>query len=122
MSEQGDLRSPLSAPQRDYLLMTIFVLVQNGKILAAKQIVDGLLALGERSTNVRTAEAVLAFLSEEYSFALNCLDRLDSDLREGEPLGDEVEHLLQYLRARCYYSVGRKREAGDIVAQITAVK
>ncbi|MDX8355154.1 hypothetical protein [Cognatiyoonia sp. IB215182] len=122
MSVLVDVRSPLSDQQRDYLLMTVFVFARNGETQRAKQIVDGLLAIGERSTKVRTAQAVLAFLAEDYALALNCLDRMDGDLHQDKPLNDEAARMRQYLRARCYYSVGREDEASDIAAQISAAR
>jgi len=122
MSVLVDVRSPLSDQQRDYLLMTVFVFARNGETQRAKQIVDGLLAIGEHSIKVRTAQAVLAFLDEDFALTLNCLDRLDSDLQEAKPLNDEAKRMRQYLRARCYYNVGRQREASDIAAQISATR
>lgn len=122
MSVIADIQPSLSDQQRDYLLMTVFVFARNGETQRARQIVDGLLAIGEHSIKVRTAQAVLAFLDEEYALALNCLDRLDRDLQDDKPLNDEAKRMRQYLRARCYYNVGREGEASDIAAQISTAR
>ncbi|MEL7390063.1 MAG: hypothetical protein AAFN76_09805 [Pseudomonadota bacterium] len=114
MSVVADIQPTLSKQQLDYLLMTVFVFARNGEIQRAKHIVDGLLALGERTGKVRTAQAVLAFLVEDYALTLRCLDSLDHDSEADNSQNEIAARMRHYLRARCYYNVGREDEACDI--------
>ena len=115
-----DIKPHLQSRQRDYLLMTVYMLAEHGDYTRAKQIIDGMLALGERSEMILTSQAVLEFFCGNYAMALRCLDDLDRTTGgQKTPAKDEIR-MRQYLRARCYYSSGREAEAQDIATGLAA--
>ncbi len=100
--------------------MTVFVFAQHGDHARAKQIVDGMLALGERSKKVLISQAVLEFFCGNYALSLRCLDDLDQMEDAQKRPNPDVKRMRQYLRARCHYSSGRQAEAQDIAAMLVA--
>lgn len=110
----------LQPRQRDYLLMTVFVFTQHGDYVRAKQIIDGMLAIGERSQKLLISQAVLEFFCGNYALALLCLDDLDRMEDAKKSPDPESKRMRQYLRARCHYSSGRQAEAQDIAATLAA--
>lgn len=115
-----DIQPRLVNRQRDYLLMTVFVFAQHGDHARAKQIIDGMLALGERSEKVLISQAVLEFFCGNYAVSLRCLDDLDRMAGSEKTRDHNAKRMRQYLRARCYYSSGRQTEAQDIAAQLAS--
>ncbi|WP_341367304.1 hypothetical protein [Yoonia sp. BS5-3] len=120
MTDQTKTQPALTDRQRDYLLLTIFVFAQHGDHARAKQIVDGMLALGERSEKVFISQAVLEFFCGNHAEALRCLDHLDQVAGTGKALDQDTKRMRQYLRARCYYASGQQAEAQSIAAKLTA--
>lgn len=113
-----DLKPALSDRQRDYLLVTVYVLAQNGNHIRAKQIVDGMVVLGERSERLLQCQAVLAFFAGDYAETLACLDQLD--LLDRHDASADVIRMRRYLRAKCYFASGRETEAQDIASGLAA--
>lgn len=100
--------------------MMVYVLAQHGDHVRAKQIIDGMIALGERSEKILISQAVLEFFCGNYAVALRCLDDLDR-MSDGQKVTDkDTRRMRKYLRARCYYSSGREAEAQDIATGLTA--
>ena len=110
----------MAGRQRDYLLMTVFVLARHNDHVRAKQIVEGMIALGERSEKILISQAVLEFFCGNYAVALRCLDELDQMDGAKSTRDPDTLRMRRYLRARCYYSSGRQTEAQDIAAQLAA--
>ncbi|MEM9785844.1 MAG: hypothetical protein AAF801_05045 [Pseudomonadota bacterium] len=120
MNIVANIRPHLLNRQRDYLLMTVFVFAQHGDYARAKQIIDGMLALGERSERMLISQAVLEFFCGNYAAALRCLDDLDRLASDGRKAGQDTIRMRHYLRARCLYASGREAEAQDIATQLAA--
>ena len=60
----------LPTRQRDFLLLNIFVLAQHGYIERAGVLADALHVLGDNSSEVTLARAVLRFFSQDWAAAL----------------------------------------------------
>ncbi|MEM9717317.1 MAG: hypothetical protein AAF826_12455 [Pseudomonadota bacterium] len=120
MNILASIRPHLLNRQRDYLLMTVFVFAQHGDYVRAKQIIDGMFALGERSEKILISQAVLEFFCGNYADALRCLDDLDRIADDGRQASQDTMRMRHYLRARCLYSSGRQAEAQDIATQLAA--
>ncbi|KZM47360.1 hypothetical protein [Labrenzia sp. OB1] len=112
----------LTARQRDYLLLTVFVLARHHYIDRALTLVEGLLALGEDDEDILFAQVILNFLQGECSDALSGLDKLmqrDANATSaGRPQEKQVVQL--YLRARCYCATGRRHEGEAIARRLTS--
>jgi hypothetical protein len=108
----------LSRRQRDYLLLTAFVLARHNCLDRALAVIDGLLALGESGGDIRLARVVLRFLLADFVGALADLDELESTERPGlDPaVGAEAIRLRRFVRARCYCETGRLSE-GETIAR-----
>lgn len=113
------LDKTLSVRQRDYLLLTIFVLAQHGYFERALALVEGLAALGEDGERIRLARAVLQFLSEDYAGALAALEQMVPAGRgASRSPPSEESRMVRYITARCYCETGRRAE-GEAMARST---
>lgn len=65
------------ARERDFLLLTIFVLAQQGYIDRAGLLAEALHLVGDTSDETLLARAVLRFFARDWEAALACLDDLD---------------------------------------------
>lgn len=102
--------------QRDFLLMTIFVLAQQGYIDRAGVLAEALYLTGETTPEVMLARAVLRFLAGEWSSTLACLedlDRLDPVERFGSYRLTEPQRMRRFLAARCLFELGDRAKAND---------
>jgi hypothetical protein len=109
----------LTIRQRDFVLLTIFVMLQQGYMQRAGILAEALSALGDGGTELLLSRAVLRFLAEEWAAALALLEELDRVApieRFGDYQMDERQRMRRYLRARCLFELGdevRSREALD---------
>ena len=109
--------------QRDYLLLTIFLLSQHRQFKRARALVEGMAALDDMENDVILARGVLGFYEEEYALTIKCLDEVEA--RPPETSIDLKKHteyqpMRDYLRARSHYLMGQETEAGAIVEKLTA--
>lgn len=114
---------PLEDRQRDYLLLTVFVLGQHGHFDRAKALVDGLVALDDQGDDLLLAQAVLAFFADDFHKTITCLDTLDertAALASPSKKETEAKRMRRYLRARCYFQTGKQEEASLIAADLSA--
>ncbi len=65
---------PLPVKQRDFLLLNIYVLAQNGFTERASALAEALHVMGDNSAGVTLARAVLGFFAQDWAAALACLD------------------------------------------------
>lgn len=104
--------------QRDFLLLTIFVLAQQGYVDRAGILAESLHLLGDASAETLLARAVLRFFAEDYAAALAVLEELDR-LAPIERFGsyslDERQRMRRYLKARCLHELGEPGRARDAV-------
>lgn len=110
--------SRLSTLQRDFLLLTIFVLAQHGYSARAAALAEALHVLGDQSSEVTLARAVLRFFAQDWSGALACLDELDrmSPIeRFGAYTMNDTQRMRRYLKARCFYELKDLDRARDVV-------
>lgn len=106
------------ARQRDFLLLTIFVLAQQGYIDRAGVLAEALHLLGDDSPATLLARAVLRFFAEDWAAALSVLDELDRLApieRFGDYHLDERQRMRRYLKARCLFQLEDKARARDAV-------
>ena len=111
--------APPSKPtdrERDFLLLNVFVLVQHGYVDRAGLLVEALYAIGEKSSEVLLARAVLRFLKNDWPSALACLEELnraDPVERFGSYRLNERQRMRRYLKARCLHELKAKSGARD---------
>jgi hypothetical protein len=118
MSNELATQDNLSTRQRDFLLLTIFVLTQHGHIERARALAEALHAMGDNSGEVTLARAVLRFFSQDWEAALACLDDLDriSPIeRFGTYTMNDSQRLRRYLKARCFHELKDYSRARDVV-------
>ncbi|MEO9530022.1 hypothetical protein [Roseibium sp.] len=113
-------REDLTNRQRDYLLLTIFVLTRHGYYDRALILVESMLALEDYGAEVRLAHVVLKFLEKDFVGALADLDHLESLTLSGG-LSSRTLVMRRYLRARCFFETGRRQE-GEAIARALAAK
>lgn len=108
----------LDARGRDFLLLTVFVLAQQGYVDRAGVLAEALYLLGDYGPDVLLARAVLRFLAGEWAPSLSCLeelDRLDPVERFGTYTLDERQRMRRFLSARCQFELGDAARARDAV-------
>lgn len=108
----------LSVKQRDFLLLNIYVLAQNGFTERASTLAQALHVLGDNSAAVTLARAVLGFFAQDWGAALSCLDeldRIDPIERFGAYTMTDAQRLRRYLKARCFYQLNDLPRARDVV-------
>ncbi|MEL6683370.1 MAG: hypothetical protein AAFQ09_12120 [Pseudomonadota bacterium] len=120
MQNLPDIGSGLSKQHHDYLLMTVYVFAQHADYDRAKQIIDGMLALGLRSGQVLISQAVLEFFSGNFDGTLRCLDKMEKHDADITKHTLERDRMLRFLRARCLYAIGQEAKAENIAAQLAA--
>ena len=108
----------VSLRQRDFILLTIFVLTQQGYVQRAGLLAEALHALGDATPELQLARAVLRFMASEWAAALAILDDLDR-IAPIERFGDyqmtERQRVRRYLKARCLHELGDQTRARDAV-------
>ncbi len=104
----------------DYLLIIVFIFAQHGDYVRARIIIDGILALKERSTDLQFEKAILEYHCCEYKKALGCLDALDQTTGAQSEDSCKFDWARKYLRARCYCFCNREKEAQDIAAELAS--
>jgi hypothetical protein len=107
-----------SRRERDFILLNIFVLAQQGYVSRAEVLVDALYLMGERSVDVLLARSVVRFLSGEWPQALACLEELDREdpiERFGAYKLTERQRMRRYLKARCLFELQERARARDAI-------
>jgi tetratricopeptide (TPR) repeat protein len=108
----------LDPRERDYLLLSLYVLAQQGYVERAGAIAEAMRVMGESALELAAARAVLHFLKGEWRQALACLDeydRLDPVERFGSYRLTEMQRLRRYLRARCLHELAEPAQAREAV-------
>ena len=120
-------RSALPAPpaepgpdarERDFLLLTIFVLAQQGYIDRAGLLAEALHLVGDASDETLLARAVLRFFTQDWEAALACLEDLDRQApieRFGAYTLTERQRMRRYLKARCLFELDDSVRARDAI-------
>jgi hypothetical protein len=112
------MASSLSQQQRDFMLLTIFVLARHGYIERAGILVEALLVVGENTAEVLVARAVIQFFSRNWSAALMSLDEVDRIApieRFGGYVMTDAQRMRRYMKARCLHEMNERRRARDVV-------
>jgi hypothetical protein len=120
MTEASDLGKieDISSRQRDFVLLTIFVLAQHKYLDRAAILAEALFIMGETSSEVVLARAVLRFLKCDWLSALTCLeevDRLDPIERFGQYKLTESQRMRRFIKARCLHELGQPGRAKDAI-------
>jgi tetratricopeptide (TPR) repeat protein len=108
----------LAPDQREYLLLNLYVLAQQGYVDRAATIAEAMRVMGEDALELAAARAVLHFLKSEWRQALACLDeydRADPVERFGSYRLTEMQRLRRYLRARCLHELAEPAQALEAV-------
>jgi hypothetical protein len=106
--------------QRDFLLLTVFVLAQHGYVERAGVLLEALHLLSPPNTDILFGRAVLRFFRRDYAAALACLDeldRFDPIERFGRYRLTERQRMRRFLKARCLFELRedtRAREAVEV--------
>ncbi|MEM7693060.1 MAG: hypothetical protein AAF318_01305 [Pseudomonadota bacterium] len=99
----------LTGQERDFVLLTLFVLVQHCEYDKAGAIAEALIEAGDTSAQALLGHAVIAFCRHDYAAVLKSLatlDRVDPIERYGQRQGTERERMRSYLRARSLHERG----------------
>lgn len=115
---ERDAATVLSAQERDFVLLTLFVLVQHCEYDKARAIAEALVEAGDTSAQALLGHAVIAFCQQDYAAVLRSLaqlDRVDPIERYEQRQGTERERMRSYLRARSLHEQGEEqRNAVDL--------
>jgi hypothetical protein len=101
----------LTTKQRDFLLLSIFVLTQHGYTQRASTLAEALYALGDATPEAILARTVLRFFRGEWAAALTCLeelDRIDPIERFGPYTMSDRQRMRRYLKARCLFEMNQR--------------
>ncbi len=104
--------------ERDFLLLTVYVLAQHGYVDRAGVLLEALHLSSELSGEVMLGRAVLRFYKGDCRSALNCLeelDRIDPIARFGQYRLSERQRLRRFLKARCLFELHELSRARDAV-------
>jgi hypothetical protein len=110
--------APVSIRQRDFLLLTIFVLSQHGYMDRAGTLAEALYILGDDSAEVTLARVILRFFAREWMPALTGLDeldRIDPIERFGRYTLTDRQRMRRYIKARCLYELRQTARARDAI-------
>jgi hypothetical protein len=110
--------APVSIRQRDFLLLTIFVLSQHGYMDRAGSLAEALYVLGDDSAEVMLARVILRFFAREWMPALTGLeelDRIDPIERFGRYTLTDRQRMRRYIKARCLYELRQTARARDAI-------
>lgn len=109
---------PLTPAQRDFLRLTIFVLLQHNYVDRALDLLEVQFVAGDRSTDVLLGRAIVRYRKGDWISALACLD----DLERQDPLEQfgyyrlgERQRMRRFLKARCYFELQQPQRARDLI-------
>lgn len=111
--------SGIGPEARDYLLLTVFVLVQHGYYARAAAIADALALAGDGGADLAFARMVIRFLSRDWSGALHLaedLERRDPVERFGAFQLNDRQRMRRYVRLRCLHELGETDHVRDAIA------
>ncbi len=106
--------------QRDFVLLLVYVLAQQGYVERAGVLLEALYLAGGPSSEVMLGRAILRFFKQDFTNALACLeelDRLDPLERFGQYRLTEAQRMRRYMKARCLYELNdgaRAKEAVEV--------
>lgn len=112
------MRDDVTIRQRDFVLVTLFVMAQQGYVQRAGILAEALHALGDNTPELLLARAILRFIAEEWAAALAVLEELDRRApieRFGDYQMDERQRMRRYLRARCLHELGDEASAREAI-------
>ena len=101
---------------RDFLLLNIFVYLQQGYVAKASVLAEALHRAGDDTAEVHLARAVLRFAAGRFAETLLCLDELDRVApmeRFGAYRLTERQRMRRYLKVRCLHELGDAARARD---------
>lgn len=104
--------------QKDFVMLTVYVLVQQGYVARAGVLLEALYLAAGASPEVMLGRALLRFFRRDFSNALSCLeelDRIDPLERFGQYRLTERQRMRRYMKARCLYELNEDIRARDAV-------
>lgn len=112
----------IAGRDRDFLLLTIYVLMQHGQVAKASALAEALVRAGDDSREALLAQAVVTFARGDYETTLavlSRLDRIDPIERFGKRNLTDRQKMRTYLRARSLHELGDGRNAVDLYLRHT---
>jgi hypothetical protein len=109
---------PIDFVTRDYLLFTIFVLVQHGYYKRAAILSEALAHAGDRGIDLVFARMAIRFFSRDWSGALALaeeLERRDPAERFGHFKLSDRQKMRRYVRLRCLHELGETAHVRDAI-------
>jgi hypothetical protein len=100
--------TPIADDERDFVLLTVYVLAQHGYVEKATELIEGLHAAGDSTGHVLLARAVLRFFARDFRAALGCLeelDKVDPVERFGHYRLNDRQRMRRYIKARCLFEL-----------------
>jgi hypothetical protein len=113
-----DHSASIEGDERDFILLTVYVLAQHGYVERATELIEGLHAAGDNSRHVLLARAVLRFFARDFKAALNCLeelDKVDPVERFGHYRLNDRQRMRRYIKARCLFELRETPRVKDAV-------
>ncbi|WP_181705339.1 hypothetical protein [Chthonobacter rhizosphaerae] len=108
----------LDPRQRGFLLLTVYVLAQQGQIARARVLAEALHAAGDDGVDGLFVRAVIRFLDGDHPGTLRLLDDLDRRdpvERFGAYRLTDRQRVRRYLKARCLDALGDAAGAREAV-------
>ena len=106
----------LTARERSYMMLAIFVRTQHLQFTAAERLADAMLALGDDGPDLRFARAVILFRQGRHAEVLaelRELDRIDPADGTAAAKSGERSRFRSYMRAKsCYALTGALDDEG----------
>ncbi|AEV38210.1 hypothetical protein PSE_3706 [Pseudovibrio sp. FO-BEG1] len=108
----------LNSRQRDFLLLSVYIMTQNCKYAEALTMVQGMMVMEDDSKEVLLARTILLFLLNRFDLALESLrelDLLDPLEQFGKYTRSDEQSMRHYIRARCLYTLHDADKAKDAI-------
>ncbi|QUS54374.1 hypothetical protein [Pseudovibrio brasiliensis] len=108
----------LNSRQRDFLLLSVYIMTQNCKYAEALTMVQGMMVMEDDSKEVLLARTILLFLLNRFDLALESLrelDLLDPLEQFGNYTRSDEQSMRHYIRARCLYTLHDADKAKDAI-------
>jgi len=118
LDRTGESEGPIAGDERDFILLTVYVLAQHGYVEKATELTEGLHAAGDTTRHVLLARAVLRFFARDFRAALGCLeelDKVDPVERFGNYRLSDRQRMRRYIKARCLFELREIPRVKDAV-------
>lgn len=106
--------APLTRLERDYVMLSILVRMQHARHHEARALIEGLLALGERTVQVLMAKAVVESALGDHEAVLETIRELDRieppEILSGRRIEDRIR-VRSFMKARAVFGLTGELDA-----------